>query len=247
MAEKQKERAKKQATNEANLLDELAVEGTLDKAELRELKIEMLREEIEKLKAELQLVRQKPGTSVSGSPAVAPQKSITETSERAVERRVPLPEWVDLPWMYAKPKNPKFLESWRSDWADYLLRWAKSLVIHLISVAELMEKNPFDKLSEVALRDILEYMNSKNRIKWWDKNKTLVRIYWRSLEEWCEIIYRWALETGRLDFTLFEIIDVGEDFSSLPLEDIKEIFRLMVEKNFAEWMGKKRDMVKIRF
>ncbi|MEM2144936.1 MAG: hypothetical protein QW279_06215, partial [Candidatus Jordarchaeaceae archaeon] len=140
-----------------------------------------------------------------------------------------------------------FLESWRSDWSDYLLKWAKFFVIHLISVAELMQKNPFDKLSEVALRDILEYMSSKSTIKWWDKDKTLVRIYWRSLEEWCERIYRWALETGRLDFTLFEIMDEKEEFSSLPVEDMKEIMKIMVKKNFAEWMGKKHEMVKIKF
>lgn len=90
-------------------------------------------------------------------------------------------------------------------------------------------------------------MNSKNSIKWWDKNKTLVRIYWRSLEEWSEIIYRWALETGRLDFTLFELMDGEEDFRNLPSEEIKEIMKLMVEKQFAEWMGKKREMVKIKF
>ncbi|MEM2133408.1 MAG: hypothetical protein QXG44_01010 [Candidatus Jordarchaeaceae archaeon] len=244
MAEKQIEKKiEKRSEKQSNALEEIKADKTLEEQDSLELKIEILREDIERLKAELQLIKQ--GNEAETS-AITFQDFVTE-APKVVERIVPLPDWVDKPWMYVKPENPKFLESWRRDWSDYTLKWAKFLVIHLISVAELMEKRPFDKLSEVALRDILEYMNSKNSVKWWDKNKTLVRIYWRSLEEWCEIIYRWALRTGRLDFTLFEIMDEKEDFSTLPPEDIKEIFRLMVEKRFAEWMGKKREMIKINY
>ncbi|MEM2957110.1 MAG: hypothetical protein QW261_02395 [Candidatus Jordarchaeaceae archaeon] len=244
MAEKQIEKKiEKRSEKQSNALEEIKAHKTLEEQDSLELKIEILREDIERLKAELQLIKQ--GNEAETS-AITFQDFVTE-APKVVERIVPLPDWVDKPWMYVKPENPKFLESWRRDWSDYTLKWAKFLVIHLISVAELMEKRPFDKLSEVALRDILEYMNSKNSVKWWDKNKTLVRIYWRSLEEWCEIIYRWALRTGRLDFTLFEIMDEKEDFSTLPPEDIKEIFRLMVEKRFAEWMGKKREMIKINY
>jgi uncharacterized small protein (DUF1192 family) len=243
MAEKQKEKKiEKRGEKQSNALEEIKADKTLEEQDSLELKIEILREDIERLKAELQLIKQGNEEASAG----ISQDFVTE-APKAVERIAPLPDWVDKPWMYVKPENPKFLESWRRDWSDYTLKWAKFLVIHLISVAELMEKNPFDKLSEVALRDILEYMNSKNSIKWWDKNKTLVRIYWRSLEEWCEIIYRWALRTGRLDFTLFEIMDEKEEFSTLPPEDIKEIFRLMVEKRFAEWMGKKHEMIKINY
>nr|MDO8082531.1 hypothetical protein [Candidatus Freyarchaeota archaeon] len=246
MAEKQKESAKEKTTKKPNISDETEIDGALDASELTELKIQMLREEIERLKTELQIIKSS-AMGILTKPSTTSQDIIIDSSQQVVERKAPLPEWVKLPWMYVKPENTKFLESWRSDWSDYMLKWAKFLIIHLISVAELMQKNPFDKLSEVALRDILEYMNSKSTIKWWDKDKTLVRIYWRSLEDWCELIYRWALETGRLDFTLFEIMDEKEEFSSLPTEDVKEIMKIMVEKNFAEWMGKKREMVKIKF
>lgn len=246
MVEKEKENVKEKTTKKTNIPDEAEIDGTLDASELTELKIQILREEIERLKAELQIMKST-ATSMLNKPSITSQDLIIDSSQKVVEKKAPLPEWVNLPWMYFKPENTKFLESWRSDWSDYLVKWAKFLIIHLISVAELMQKNPFDKLSEVALRDILEYMNSKSTIKWWDKDKTLVRIYWRSLEDWCELIYRWALETGRLDFTLFELMDEKEDFSSLPSEDIKEIMKIMVKKNFAEWMGKKREMVKIKF
>jgi uncharacterized small protein (DUF1192 family) len=246
MAEKQKESVEEKTTEKTDVSDEAEVDEKIDSSELTELKIQILRDEIERLKAELQIIKSS-AMSMLNKPSATSQDLIVGGSQRVVERKAPLPEWVNLPWMYVKPENTKFLESWRSDWSDYLLKWAKFLIIHLISVAELMQKNPFDKLSEVALRDILEYMNSKSTIKWWDKDKTLVRIYWRSLEDWCELIYRWALETGRLDFTLFEIMDEKEEFSSLPSEDIKEIMKIMVKKNFAEWMGKKRELVKIKF
>ncbi|MGQ9720080.1 MAG: hypothetical protein ACUVXA_02025 [Candidatus Jordarchaeum sp.] len=246
MAEKQKDKEKEQIIKNLNIPDEIGIGEVIEDSELTELKIEILREDIERLKAELQIIKQMSGTNMlTGSATVS--QDLVKPAKKVVKREAPLPEWVNLPWMYTKPENTKFLESWRSDWSDYTLKWARFLIIHLISVAEMMEKKPFDKLSEVTLRDILEYMNSKNSIKWWDKNKTLVRIYWCSLEEWSEIIYRWALETGRLDFTLFEIMDGEEAFSSLPSEEIKEIMKIMVEKEYAEWMGKKREMVKIKF
>jgi uncharacterized small protein (DUF1192 family) len=248
MTEKQKERVKQKTTKEPNIseADETEIDEMLDASELSELKIQMLQEEIERLKTELQIIKSSAMRILTKSPSTS-QDLIIDSSLQVVERKAPLPEWVNLPWMYVKPENNKFLESWRSDWSDYMFKWAKFLIIHLISVSELMQKNPFDKLSEVTLRDILDYMSSKNNIKWWDKDKTLVRIYWRSLEDWCELVYRWALKTGRLDFTLFEIMDEKEEFSSLPPEDIKEIMKIMVEKDFAEWMGKKREMVKIKF
>jgi len=245
MAEEQKKRINEKTLKKSNI-SEADIEELLNDSELTELKVQILREEIERLKNELQIIKNS-ATSMLNKPSATSKNLVTGDSQRVIERKAPLPEWVNLPWMYFKPENPKFLESWRSDWSDYLLKWAKFFVIHLISVAELMQKNPFDKLSEIALRDILEYMRSKNTIKWWDKDKTLVRIYWRSIEEWCELIYRWALETGRLDFTLFEIMNEKEEFSSLPIEDIKEIMKTMVKKNFAEWMGKKHEMIKIKF
>ncbi|MEM3587381.1 MAG: hypothetical protein QXO71_08690 [Candidatus Jordarchaeaceae archaeon] len=247
MAEKENETVKEKNDKKSTIVDKAVADSSIDDSELTELKIQILREEIERLKSELQLTKDS-AMSVIGKNSTTSQDLIADkVSQKIIERKAPLPEWANLPWMYVKPENAKFLESWRSDWSDYILKWAKFFVIHLISITELMQKNPFDRLSEIALRDILEYMNSRNTVKWWDKDKTLVRIYWRSLEEWCELIYRWALKTGRLDFTLFEIMDGKEEFSSLPAEDIKEIMKLMVKKNFAEWVGKKREMVKIKF
>ncbi|WXG40574.1 MAG: hypothetical protein WED07_07190 [Candidatus Freyarchaeum deiterrae] len=247
MSEKQKERVKGKTTKEPNIseADETEIDESLDASELNALKIQMLREEIERLKMELQIIKSSAMGVLNKSYSTS-QDLIINSSQQVMERKAPPPEWVNLPWMYIKPENTKFLESWRSDWSNYMLKWAKFLIIHLISVAELMQKNPFDKLSEITLRDILEYMSSKSSIKWSDKDKTLVRIYWRSLEDWCEVIYRWAMKTGHIDFTLFEIMDEKEEFSSLPPEDMKEIMKIMVEKNLAEWMGKKHEMIKIK-
>lgn len=151
MAEKQKERGKEQVVKDSSIVDEIEINEVLEDSELTELKIEMLREEIERLKAELQIINQRLGKSVLSESASVSQDLFTKTTKQVVEREAPLPEWVTLPWMFSKPENPKHLESWRSDWSDYTLKWAKALIIHLISVAEIMEKNPFDKLSEVAL------------------------------------------------------------------------------------------------
>ena len=74
-----------------------------------------------------------------------------------------------------------------------------------------------------------------------------LRVYWRPLEDWADILYQWALKTGklRLDVKSIVIQEVDEDFASLPEKDIHIVLALMVKKELAEWIDAKRGAILI--
>ncbi|MEM1798518.1 MAG: hypothetical protein QXX87_04765 [Candidatus Jordarchaeales archaeon] len=163
-------------------------------------------------------------------------------------RPPPIPEWsVKSPWMFTRPKDQRFLNSWREEWAKYVLEWAEAQIIHLIGVNEMLSRDLFRKLSGDDLIDVLDYMCAKKWCKWWDKEKTLVRIYWKSLEEWKEIIWNWFVERGLEYVSIMDLINVGEAFSTIPKNELEYILASLVKEKRAVWADKKTKTVRIIF
>ena len=87
---------------------------------------------------------------------------------------------------------------------------------------------------------------------WWDKKKIRLRLYWRTLDEWADIIYEWSIKTGRAAsadsvMTLYDIQSAGQPWSTIPQEDLKRIFEIMVEKGYIEWADKKKNAIAFIF
>ncbi|MBS7247408.1 MAG: hypothetical protein QXW47_01790 [Candidatus Jordarchaeales archaeon] len=165
-----------------------------------------------------------------------------------VLRPPPIPEWsVKSPWMFTKPKEERFLKSWREEWAKYVLEWAEALLIHLIGVNEMLSRDLFKNLSIDDLVDILDYMCLKNWCKWWDKKKTLIRIYWKSLEEWKEVIWSWAVSQGLEYISVMDLANVKEAFSTIPREELEFLLNNLVKEKRAVWADKKTKTIKLIF
>lgn len=155
-----------------------------------------------------------------------------------------LPSWVEKPWMYVTPTDQAQLQSWGSTWGDFLLDFAEFKAIHILNLLEVRKEFPFSnrlikkKLSMDQMQRVGENLIDRDFGAWWDERKTRLRIYWKVLEEWSEIIYEWALQTGRELVSLFELVNACEIWSSLPQEELQEILRRLVARNLAEWVGK---------
>ena len=93
---------------------------------------------------------------------------------------------------------------------------------------------PFSKFEnrDEAIREIAEDLVEKKQAEWLSKNKEKLRIYWKTLDNWAEEIYNWAKEISPLEpIFIFEIRESNQDFSTLPKEDIEEIFKLLEKEN----------------
>jgi ESCRT-II complex subunit VPS25 len=177
-----------------------------------------------------------------------------------VERQLKeiLPEWVDKPWMYVTPELQQQLDSWLSDWSNFVLEYARINIMHIINIEEERSKYPFDNkmakksLNREQFQKIGDYIVAQEMGLWWDKKKIRLRLYWRTLDEWADIIYEWAIKTGRAAgaervMTIYDIQQANQPWSTIPIQDLKRIFEIMIDKNYIEWADKKKTAIAFLF
>jgi hypothetical protein len=164
-----------------------------------------------------------------------------------------MPRWGNIgeaEWMYNIPTRSQDLVLWAEEWGDFLLEWTEFEKIHVLSVSAFISKPPFkDILGKVkAFRSIGNSLVGKDVAAWLGRNREQLRVYWRPLEEWADLVYRWALDTGilRLDVKSLVIQNAEQDFSRLPEEDIHRIMALLVERGFADWVDKKAGAIIVK-
>lgn len=183
-----------------------------------------------------------------------PTETVSETSSEVVvtEPAFGMPSWGDIEkteWMYGMPTREDDRELWAAEWADYLLEWTENKRVHILSLATFISEPPFKDLRNKvdSFKAIATVLVDKEVAEWIDKKKRQLRVYWRPLEDWADILYQWALKTGklRLDVKSIVIQEVDEDFASLPEKDIHIVLALMVKKELAEWIDAKRGAILI--
>jgi hypothetical protein len=157
-------------------------------------------------------------------------------------------EWISHPWMFSSPSRADHLESWREDWANLLLDWAKYFTKHIVSLMELKDAYPYyndevkRSLSEEDLRSIMEFLIARDLAKWVSKEETRLRIYWQSLEAWADTIYEWILEAwaqASWVITLIDLVRAKQSFSTIPPKELSEIMKIMVKKGYATKVDEK--------
>ncbi|MHA1244591.1 MAG: hypothetical protein ACTSPK_04905 [Candidatus Heimdallarchaeota archaeon] len=177
-----------------------------------------------------------------------------------VERQLQeiLPEWINKPWMYVTPEHQQQLDSWCSDWSNFIMEYARINIKHIIHIEEERALHPFNnktakkRLDREQLETIGDYIVAQEMGLWWDRKKIRLRLYWRTLDEWADIIYEWSIKTGRAAgadrvMTHFDIQQAGQAWSSIPQEDLKRIFDIMEQKGYIEWADKKKKAIAFLF
>ncbi|MHA1300021.1 MAG: hypothetical protein ACTSO9_11425 [Candidatus Helarchaeota archaeon] len=170
--------------------------------------------------------------------------------EEIIQRLIKTYKWAYkenlYPWMYWIPEKNKDLDSWLDEWGDFLFDWSREFIIHIADMYELATKRPFSALQDrdKALQLIFENLVKNSRFaKWINDEKTRLRIYWRSLDKWGDLLYDWAFLVGEQRLTLLDLREMGEQiakgFETLPAKDLKEIIELLVKKKKAVWIDKR--------
>ena len=178
---------------------------------------------------------------------------ITETAvEVSILESILMPSWggtEQSEWMYGVPPREDDRDLWAGEWADFLLQWTEHNAVHILSLATFIAEPPFKDLrSKVdSFKMIAQVLIEKEVAEWSDRRKRQLRVYWKPLEDWADHIYEWALKTGklRLDVKSIVIQESGENFAKLPEKDLYVVLALMVEKEQAEWIDKKKGAILI--
>lgn len=164
-----------------------------------------------------------------------------------------IPTWGTLEqseWMYHIPPREEDKELWAEEWADYVLKWAEMNDVHILSITTFIKEFPFkDMTSKVdAFRMIGGTLVEKEVAEWLDNKLRQLRVYWRFLEDWADLIYEWALTTGklRLDVKSIVIQEHKEKFAKLPERDLHVVLSIMVDKGYAEFVDKKSGAILVK-
>ncbi|MHA1235380.1 MAG: hypothetical protein ACTSQL_09895 [Promethearchaeota archaeon] len=150
----------------------------------------------------------------------------------------------DYPWleekryifMYSIPNKKtdlKDYESWKNEWSKVLFDYARYAILHILYLRKSESEKPFSNFEDrkQALEEIAEELINKEQAEWLSKSKEKLRVYWKSLDNWAEEIYDWAMEISPMEpILIFEIRESNKAFSKLPNDDIIKIFK-MLEKD----------------
>jgi hypothetical protein len=178
--------------------------------------------------------------------------SVTANESPVSETEVLLPEWgtaEESGWMYGVPSRNEDKAMWAEEWGDFLLEWAQSQALHVLSLSTFLKEPPFRDLQGKvdAFRIIGDALVEKQVADWLDRGRRQLRVYWRPLEDWADIVYEWAIRTGHtlLDLKSIVIQESGEDFAHLPERDIGMVLTLIVERGLAVWIDKGKFAIRV--
>jgi len=238
--ERRREKEKEKTTSETST-SEPAVDEAIPVEEIVEV------EEIHK--PEVAVTKVATETAIDDS-----EDSVIEVKEVPIEPEevVIMPPWGNLEqteWMYGIPPREEDREMWAEEWSDFVLRWMEAHDIHVLSVTAFIKEPPFNDITNKidSFKLIGNVLVEKEIAEWLDRNQRQLRVYWRFLEEWTDIIYEWALKSGkvRLDVKSIVIQENEHSFARLPEKDLHQILLMMVEKGLANWVDKKRGAIRI--
>lgn len=141
----------------------------------------------------------------------------------------------EFPWQHGFPPfytlqpnletRRKQLEAWRSIVLDYCQR-------HNLTSLDVREASSWPvfnnasiqrRLSDEAVKAVLEELQSKGNLEWLDKGQTRCHVYWKSPEEWGALIYSHVKDKGQTNAvcTLYELTE-GPDAVGQPFHGLDE-------------------------
>ncbi|MFW9884043.1 MAG: hypothetical protein ACFFEX_06605 [Candidatus Thorarchaeota archaeon] len=234
--ERRREKEKEETTSETS-----TAEPTVDEV----IPVEEIEEAEEIHKPEVVITQVETDTAVEET--VEAEEVLVETEEVVI-----MPPWGDLTqteWMYGIPPREEDRNMWAEEWSDFVLRWMEAHDVHVLSVTAFIKEPPFNDITNKidSFKLIGNVLVEKEIAEWLDRNRRQLRVYWRFLEEWADIIYEWALKSGkvRLDVKSIVIQEEEYSFARLPEKDLHQILLIMVEKGLADWVDKKKGAIKI--
>jgi hypothetical protein len=165
-----------------------------------------------------------------------------------------LPAWgtvKESEWMYSIPSRDEDKQLWAGEWSDFILKWMERRNLHILSITVFVSEVPFKDLfgKTEVFRIIGDTLVNQEVAEWLDKKRRQLRVYWRPLEEWADIIYEWSMETGNtlLDVKTLVIQEKSQKFSTLPERDLRIVFGIMVTRRQADWVDQKVGAIRLRF
>lgn len=152
-------------------------------------------------------------------------------------------------FMFVIPTSDEDVEKWGAEWAGFTVDWCREMLMHIVSTRTLVMLDPFNEIRpdrHKAVKIILGVLVKEELGRWIDEAEGILRITWKTDDEWANEIRRWALKTGRTTFTLFKLKEYRKDLATLPKSELRIILERLVERKLARWLDREREVVEIQ-
>ena len=237
--EKVKERSKEKER------DELRADVELTKEEWLDL-LKKTREHMVSIEAEDE-------TAVLVMPVTEEEeKQLEELAKKAIEKLSSRFVWIAkrgrYGFMFVIPTVEADIEQWGAEWAGFTVDYCREMLLHIVSTRTLVMLDPFNDIRpdrHQAVKIILGVLVKEELGRWIDEAEGIIRITWKTDDEWADEIRQWALKTGRTTFTLFKLKEYRKDLASLPKSELRIILERLVERKQAKWLDREREVVEV--
>ena len=227
-----------------------------EKDELRE-DIELTEEDwldlLKKTKEEMKTIEAEDDTAVLVLPVTEEEeKKLEELARKAVEKLNSRFVWIAkrgrYGFMFVIPQTEEEIEQWGAEWAGFTIDFCRELLLHIVSTRTLVMLDPFTELRpdrHQAVKVILGVLVKQELGRWVNEAEGILRVTWKTDDEWANEIRQWALKTGRTTLTLFKLKEHRKDLATLPKSELRIILERLVDKNQAKWLDREREVVEI--
>ncbi|XP_065051836.1 vacuolar protein-sorting-associated protein 25-like [Rhopilema esculentum] len=159
-------------------------------------------------------------------------------------------EW---PWQYSFPPfftiqpNTDTRTKQLEDWCSLLLQYCKYHSIYKIDIGDAQSSSLFwnkainRRLQTEGINSIMERLKDQGNLEWEDsKTKNRCFVYWRTPEEWADVINAWVKTNGLDDTvcTLYELTSeegVGNDeFKGIDMFVLKKALQVLERRGKAQ-------------
>ena len=239
LKEKTRERIKEKEKDELRVDVELTEEEWLDL--------------LKKTREQMASVEQEDYRAVLVMPVTEEEeKQLEELARNAVEKLSRRFVWIAkrgrYGFMFVIPTSEKDIEQWGAEWAGFTADYCREMLLHIVSTRTLVMLDPFNDIRPdrmKAVKIILGVLVKEELGRWIDEAEGIIRITWKTDDEWANEIRHWALKTGRTTFTLFKLKEHRKDLASLPKSELRIILDVLVERKQAKWLDRDREVVEV--
>ncbi len=237
--EKPKDRTKEKERDDLRADVELSEEDWLDL--------------LKKTKEEVASVDEADETAVLVMPVTEEEeKRLEKLARKAIEKLSRRFVWIAkrgrYGFMFVIPTSEIDREQWGAEWAGFTVDYCREMLLHIVSTRTLVMLDPFNDIRpdrHKAVKIILGVLVKEELGRWIDEAEGIIRITWKTDDEWADEIRRWALKTGRTTFTLFKLKEYRKDLAMLPKSELRIILQRLVERNQAKWLDREREVVEV--
>ncbi|MFX1577391.1 MAG: hypothetical protein ACFFCF_09455 [Promethearchaeota archaeon] len=227
-----------------------------EKDELR-ADIELTEEEwldlLKKTREQMASVEQEDDAAVFVMPVTEEEeKELEELARKAIAKLGRRFVWIAkrgrYGFMFVIPTSEADIEQWGAEWAGFTVDYCREMLLHIVSTRTLVMLDPFNDLRPdriQAVKIILGVLVKEELGRWIDEAEGIIRITWKTDDEWANEIRQWALKTGRTTFTLFKLKEYRKDLATLPKSELRIILECLVSRNQAKWLDREREVVEV--